>query len=99
MNASLLITSLQYEIKITGTLDALKSAVEALVFADYYDKESCLLPPSLVEYAGIFVISMDDGTTKKLCDTVPLLKPSVAQANETAVRKVIKEVGRQVQVD
>lgn len=43
--------SSKYEIKIIGTLDALKSAVEALVFADFYNKESCSLPPLLVEYA------------------------------------------------
>lgn len=41
----------RYQIKIIGTVDALKSAVEALVFADFYDKESCSLPPLLVEYA------------------------------------------------
>jgi len=48
---SFLTTSSKYEIKITGTLNALKSAVEALVFADYYDKNSCSLPPPLEEYA------------------------------------------------
>lgn len=41
----------KYEIKITGTLDALKSAVEALVFADYYDAATCSLPSPLEEYA------------------------------------------------
>lgn len=44
-------SSSKYEIKITGTFDAMRSAVEALVCANYYDKESCSLPPSLMEYA------------------------------------------------
>lgn len=47
----LAISPSKYEIKITGTLNALKSAVEALVFANYYDKETCSLPPPLTEYA------------------------------------------------
>ena len=59
-------SSSKYEIKITGTLNALKSAVEALVFANYYDKKSCSLPPSLVEYADQLLSGDTPSNIKKI---------------------------------
>lgn len=41
----------RYRIKISGTLESLQSAIEALVFANLYDEKSITSPPALIEYA------------------------------------------------
>jgi hypothetical protein len=41
----------KYEIKIRGPEKALRSAIESLVFGNFYNTETCSFPSSLVEYA------------------------------------------------
>eukprot|EP01038_Epipyxis_sp_PR26KG_P006838 gene6838-9361_t len=75
-------SSSKYEIKIKGTLDALKSAVETLVFADVYDKDSCSLPPSLMEYAEQLL----NGHTDRIASINRLVKDGVTVvAEESAI--------------
>ena len=54
---------------------------------------------SLVEYVGAFVVSMDDGSTRKLFDSAPFLKSAVSLATETQARKALKELRGQVEVN